>query len=989
MRSRTRKVTATVVAIFFLIGTVILANPVMGENLIEEIHDEMERENTDTGALDLVTGISDNSDSTYEVDTGNEQIDESNETDVIENDRDDTDNYESDGPSEPDEQIHENEEKYEDPEDSELTGDGTQYENLDDSDESIEPENPKSPDEPENPQKESELTDDKDDEDGDTQYENPAEDFSESQEPEGTEDTELPTEEDEEDNMQIEPEAPENPEEPTELPGIEEDIEPVIPIEELPIIPLLVENPALKVYLYTDRDVYRPGETIEFKTVLKNTGDVDLENVIVYVKSSFGMIDGLIGTLRQGEETTFKGKFKIEPGFKMEYLDIETAAKGMYLDTMVMAADSYQVGIMIGYDPFIELTMPPGMDMQSLMKLQLLEEEVALDYGPPKSVFLPEFVKLASTDDTIAVYKTAEPSSVCRTYNVELKITGEPPDIPVDVVLVIDRSGSMDAGNPSSMYYAKKAAKEFTDNVLADSNNRVAVVSFAGPKHYGNYGAATDATQHIGFSNNAESVKSAINSINTAPGTNIQAGFLKAKSILVDYGRENANKVIILLTDGVANASIGNITWQWHEEPTVHNAHTIAAYNAGQSCHNIARVFTVGLFNQVPNQSKTIAREILQWAQNAGCYITETAPDLSPIYQEISSQLGYSATNAVVTDVIHGDFELVEGSITPNPNAPWSYDIETQTITWNPGTITTLAKLTYKIRAKDGVKGNDLHTNVSAVLNYTNINETPDQQKTFPDPKVNVIGVDAQDDLTIVIADSVNISDGLEVYGYSPFQYKWTSNTDPDWSFSGRDPGLQYPEEDTIYTIEVTDSYGCKATDSFLVIVKKGKIKIIKIVKPGIGGIDTDKEFVVHVDGPSGKEWNTFIKHQTTKQIGNLWPGNYYITEVVPMDYSLISIENSLGTKDEINLTRQMIEDDEVVIVTVSNRRVNDSWFRDETEADNYFTVDVSWSSQTQTKTRNTQNQQPFFKEENIEAVLQDDREYIIDLPEENEDEIE
>ena len=87
------------------------------------------------------------------------------------------------------------------------------------------------------------------------------------------------------------------------------------------------------------------------------------------------MIDGLIGTLRQGEETTFKGKFKIEPGFKMEYLDIETAAKGMYLDTMVMAADSYQVGIMIGYDPFIELTMPPGMDMQSLMKLQLLEEE--------------------------------------------------------------------------------------------------------------------------------------------------------------------------------------------------------------------------------------------------------------------------------------------------------------------------------------------------------------------------------------------------------------------------------------------------------------------------------------------------------------------------------------------------------------------------------------------------------------------------------------
>ena len=130
---------------------------------------------------------------------------------------------------------------------------------MDDSDESIEPENPKSPDEPENPQKESELTDDKDDEDGDTQYENPAEDFSESQEPEGTEDTELPTEEDEEDNMQIEPEAQKILKNQQNYP-IEEDIEPVIPIEELPIIPLLVENPALKVYLYTDRDVYRPRD---------------------------------------------------------------------------------------------------------------------------------------------------------------------------------------------------------------------------------------------------------------------------------------------------------------------------------------------------------------------------------------------------------------------------------------------------------------------------------------------------------------------------------------------------------------------------------------------------------------------------------------------------------------------------------------------------------------------------------------------------------
>ena len=992
MQNKTRKITAIAVVIFLLVGAIFSANPVLGENLTEETLDEMKRENTDTDEPDLTTGISDNSDSTYGADTDNEQIDESNEPDVIEDSKD----VQTETP-----------EGSELPTGGEETGDNTQNNNSDDSDEPMEPKNPENSDETEEPteqpidkeddenpnetddkseshsEEDSELTDSEDDEDGDTQYDNPEEDPDASEEPEETEGAELPAEGD---NTQDEPEDPENPEELIELPdGEEGEIEPVIPIEELPIIPLPTENPALEVYLYTDRDVYRPGETIEFEAVLENIGDVDLENVTVYVKSSFGMVDGLIGTLNPGEETAFKGEFKIKPGFEMEYLDIEAAAKGMYLDTMVMAADSCQVEIMTEYNPFIEVLVTPEMDMQSHRGPQLFEEEAALDYGPPKSVILPEFVKSASTEDTIAVDKTAEPSSVCRTYDVRLGITGVPAPAPVDVVLVIDRSGSMNAGSPSSMYYVKQAAREFTDNVLADGNNRVAVVSFAGKSSPGfwpnyNYGSANDAKQEIALSHSAMAVKNAINGITADGGTNIEAGFLKAKDVL-NNGREDANKVIILLTDGVATWSIGNRFLT--NEPTQHNVHTIAAYTEGQGCCDVSMVFTVGLLNSITNQTtRGIARETLQWAQNAGYYEAVGAPDLSDIYNEISGNLGYSATNAIVTDVIHGDFELVEGSITPSPNAPVSYNTGNQTITWKPGTITTLSELTYKIRAKDGVKGNNLPTNESAVLNYTDINGNNSQQ-TFEVPEVNVIGIDVRDDLTIVIGDSVNISDDLEVYGYSPFQYEWTNNTDPDWSSSEKDPKLQYPEEDTAYTIEITDSQGCKATGSFSVTVKKGKIKIKKIVEQGIGGIDTDKEFVVHVDGPSGREWNTFIKHGENKKIGNLRPGDYHITEIIPMDYRLISIDNP-----NINITRDMILEDEVVSVTVKNTKVNDSWFRDETEVDNYFTLAVSWSSEAPTRRRDTE-EPPLLKEEILEAVLQDDREYITSLPEENEDETE
>lgn len=77
-------------------------------------------------------------------------------------------------------------------------------------------------------------------------------------------------------------------------------------------------------------------------------------------------------------------------------------------------------------------------------------------------------VALMSTEglqDTIQVNKTAERHyGLCRVYDVTLKITGTPPEVPVDVVLIIDKSGSMNergyvpiTSNPSTSqsYYVK------------------------------------------------------------------------------------------------------------------------------------------------------------------------------------------------------------------------------------------------------------------------------------------------------------------------------------------------------------------------------------------------------------------------------------------------------------------------------------------------------------------------------------------------------
>jgi len=93
------------------------------------------------------------------------------------------------------------------------------------------------------------------------------------------------------------------------------------------------------------------------------------------------------------------------------------------------------------------------------------------------------------------------------------------------------------------------------------------------------------------------------------------------------------------------------------------------------------------------------------------------------------------------------------------------------------------------------------------------------------------------------------------------------------------------------------------------------------------------------VNGPSGKKWNTLVKHNDQQIIDGLWPGNYTASETVPMDYSLTNLTNQSFT-----ITRDMILNDVAVTITATNKKVNDSWFRDETEKNNSFTIAVSYS---------------------------------------------
>ena len=145
----------------------------------------------------------------------------------------------------------------------------------------------------------------------------------------------------------------------------------------------------------------------------------------------------------------------------------------------------------------------------------------------------------AVTQDGVTVSKTARYVDK-NEYEITLSVT-IPADVTVpgssaDVVLVIDRSGSMDDNRKMSA--AKEAAKAFADALLKDGNDvRMAVVSYA-----------DNVSTNQALTNSAEDVKDAVDDIRANGGTHIQAGIHRAREIL--SGSKADKRVIVVLSDG-------------------------------------------------------------------------------------------------------------------------------------------------------------------------------------------------------------------------------------------------------------------------------------------------------------------------------------------------------------------------------------------------------------------------------------------------------
>ncbi len=319
-------------------------------------------------------------------------------------------------------------------------------------------------------------------------------------------------------------------------------------------------------------------------------------------------------------------------------------------------------------------------------------------------------------------------------YTITLRVKGgsetitEENQLPADVVLVIDSSGSMAEGVDfcggvlemqadgckekyvckecgceygkrrsetctavihDRLFYAKAAASAFVEGFLTeDSKIRVGLCDFSGKNHI-EAELTTEKKDLLDWIAGED-----FNADHT-DGTSYAAGLKKAGEMLADS--ENP-KYIVLLSDGEPNRGDGRKEAQ-------------ALIDKGVT------ILTVGI--DVQGNMERYLKAISSKDKDGNAYYYESSANaLTEILKnlrETISETIYAGTDAVLTDTINAEeFEYIEGSLTEDA----AVEKNGNGITWRIGNLTQEEKtISFRVKPKAGKCGT-LYTNTDVVLTY-------------------------------------------------------------------------------------------------------------------------------------------------------------------------------------------------------------------------------------------------------------------------------
>lgn len=317
-------------------------------------------------------------------------------------------------------------------------------------------------------------------------------------------------------------------------------------------------------------------------------------------------------------------------------------------------------------------------------------EEDSAGNGSPRVEYAGESGK---NNGGLVMTKTVSQTSESEfLLTLEAYATGETrtetKDIPMDIVLVLDVSGSMDdpingSGPQYKINVLKSTVNGFIDKVAEKSpNSSIAVVKFAGVEKtetgndkYKDYlGYTYNYSQTVigltAAGTGATALKGAVNALDPDGSTAADYGMNRAKSIIDSVKNNDHQKVVIMFTDGEPNHDKGFST-------TVANN----AINASKSIKNAgATVYTIGCFSKTYEDTENVPKYMNRVSSNyldattmwngtktsSDYYKTvSSAEDLNNIFKTISETIGSTpvelTSTSVLRDVISDSFTLPEG----------------------------------------------------------------------------------------------------------------------------------------------------------------------------------------------------------------------------------------------------------------------------------------------------------------------------------------
>lgn len=296
-------------------------------------------------------------------------------------------------------------------------------------------------------------------------------------------------------------------------------------------------------------------------------------------------------------------------------------------------------------------------------------------------------------------------------FKIKLSLSAEPDIVsnPTDIVLILDRSGSMAGGPLANM---KNGAKKFID-IIDEATDGAQDGHIGGGSHIGIVSFASAATQNTQLITSAADLKAAVDSLSSGGSTNHRDAFEKALA-LFDPASTN-EKIMVMFTDGVT--TVGG------------NAGPAAAAAKAQG----VIIYVIGL----SGNGGIDINALRDWASDPDSAYLAITPDdeeLENLFEDLAKNISKpGATDIVIRDKVTPCFKIT--SVT-TPTKGTAALLDSNTVEWKIASLgikgSEGAVLEFDVQHLGQCSG-DIEVN-----EYISYSDKENNNVDFPSPKIEV-----------------------------------------------------------------------------------------------------------------------------------------------------------------------------------------------------------------------------------------------------------